>query len=152
MAPQGCCSLQPVRGSVGAHLIASWGSTLPTLRGCFAAFWGPDPQGGLRPGTGVPVGPEPRGAGRGAGVPLLPAALACAACVCYCRFGSQPVPGQPPALWVQYVQCTPSQVCHRAGLIFSLIWQGRGVGGGRVSSPCTRKQPRRIPALLFIKA
>lgn len=27
-----------------------------------------------------------------------------------------------------------------------------GWGGGRVSSPCTRKQPRRIPALLFIKA
>lgn len=51
-----------------------------------------------------------------------------------------------PALRVQYVQSAPSQVCHQERLIFFLpAWVG-----GRSRSDA-QKQPRQIPARLFMK-
>lgn len=90
-------------GDVGPSQVLGRGMLVPPSTGVQGAGrWDAGlPSTGL---TGVQVvGPPPSGAGpRDAGPP--PPALARAAHVCYGRFGSRPVLGGRPALWVQYVQ------------------------------------------------
>lgn len=149
-----CCTLGSPRGSMLGSIpgMLRVGGRDPEL-GCFAkqnptlhgarGLWGGD-SGPAAPPWGCRARTSPPSRSTGVRGSCLLALL---------WLSSRPWPAASRAGTVCTVRAEPS-LSSRRGLIFSLIWQGlgRGGGAGRASSPSARKQPRRIPALLFIKA